>query len=233
MARRKPRRGNNPRSRSNKGNVDQEESEVEFVRDSEVERQCAAIVALRDVEIEQLRATIRFLRRSYFSQEQLQTPLLQFFEENLPNLTLPDGQHEPDWKIEEANLSLDHPAANQFMQASLLHRLSTAHPSYSAAISSFRGFKFSAKSGLPGADKLQTTYPAWDGYSNSKITGLKDMLQTPNAINSHRLSVGVTPNTRRLPKYGEMLMSVRGSPLGVYKEEDTTTMETIQEAEDV
>ena len=39
-------------------------------------------------------------------------------------------------------------------------------------------------------------------------------------ISSHRLSVGMTPKTLRLPKPGEMLLSVRGSPLGVYKEEE-------------
>jgi hypothetical protein len=37
---------------------------------------------------------------------------------------------------------------------------------------------------------------------------------------STRLSFGMTPKTLRLPKKGEMLLSVRGSPLGVYKEEN-------------
>ena len=37
---------------------------------------------------------------------------------------------------------------------------------------------------------------------------------------SQRLSVGMTPKTLRLPKPGEMLLSVHGSPLGVYKEEN-------------
>lgn len=36
---------------------------------------------------------------------------------------------------------------------------------------------------------------------------------------SHRLSVGMTPKTLRLPKHGEMLLSVHGSPLGLYKED--------------
>jgi plasmid maintenance system antidote protein VapI len=30
----------------------------------------------------------------------------------------------------------------------------------------------------------------------------------------------MTPKTRRLPKPGEMLLSVHGSPLGVYKEDN-------------
>ncbi|MQL85365.1 hypothetical protein Taro_017881 [Colocasia esculenta] len=33
-------------------------------------------------------------------------------------------------------------------------------------------------------------------------------------VSSHRLSVGMTPKSLRLPKHGEMLLSVRGSPLG-------------------
>lgn len=32
--------------------------------------------------------------------------------------------------------------------------------------------------------------------------------------------MGMTPKTLRLPKPGEMLLSVRGSPLGVYKEDN-------------
>ena len=37
-------------------------------------------------------------------------------------------------------------------------------------------------------------------------------------MSSQRLSVGMTPKTLRQPKPGEMLLSVHGSPLGVYKE---------------
>lgn len=37
---------------------------------------------------------------------------------------------------------------------------------------------------------------------------------------NNRLSVGMTPKTLRLPKPGEMLLSVHGSPLGVYKEDN-------------
>jgi hypothetical protein len=39
-------------------------------------------------------------------------------------------------------------------------------------------------------------------------------------VSSQRLSVGMTPKTLRLPKPGEMLLSVHGSPLGVYKEDN-------------
>lgn len=44
---------------------------------------------------------------------------------------------------------------------------------------------------------------------------------------SSRLSFGMTPKTVRLPKNGEMLLSVRGSPLGVYQEENLASISTI------
>ena len=39
-------------------------------------------------------------------------------------------------------------------------------------------------------------------------------------VTSQRLSIGMTPKTQRLPKRGEILLSVRGSPLGVFKEDN-------------
>lgn len=41
------------------------------------------------------------------------------------------------------------------------------------------------------------------------------------------MSMGLTPKTLRLPKKGEMLLSVRGSPLGVFKEKEDN-MEAIK-----
>ena len=39
-------------------------------------------------------------------------------------------------------------------------------------------------------------------------------------VSSQGLSIGMTPKTVRFPKPGEMLVSVHGSPLGVYKEDN-------------
>ncbi|KAJ1412873.1 Cell division protein borealin [Sesbania bispinosa] len=52
-------------------------------------------------------------------------------------------------------------------------------------------------------------------------------LHTPG-VSGQMLPVGMTPKTLRQPKPGEMLLSVHGSPLGVYKENN---MEAIQEIE--
>nr|GEV04700.1 hypothetical protein [Tanacetum cinerariifolium] len=51
----------------------------------------------------------------------------------------------------------------------------------------------------------------------------------PHKVTSQRLSIGMTPKTLRLPKQGEMLLSVHGSPLGVYKENN---MDAINETEE-
>ncbi|XP_076902701.1 uncharacterized protein LOC143557537 [Bidens hawaiensis] len=64
--------------------------------------------------------------------------------------------------------------------------------------------------------------------SDTKILGIDDSMQTPG-VSSGRMLVGLTPKTLRLPKQGEMLMLVHGSPLGVYKENN---MDAIYETEE-
>ena len=58
------------------------------------------------------------------------------------------------------------------------------------------------------------------------VPGLRISILLQQAV-SNRLSCGMTPKTVRLPKNGEMLLSVRGSPLGVYKEENLSAIEGI------
>ncbi|KAL3851404.1 hypothetical protein ACJIZ3_013286 [Penstemon smallii] len=214
--------------RVRKNTAKQSVSKKEAFEDREVERQSAAIRDLRDMEIEQLQTMLRLLR-SYFNEEQLQVPVLQFFKENLPNLSIieKDVQYEVGWKDKDGNISMNQVDDNT-LHASLLHRLSMAYPDYSAGIASLGGFEFSNKSvktGFFGADKLQIRSLVLEEPSDSQM---KDGLQTPD-VNNNKLLVGMTPKTLRIPKQGEMLLSVHGSPLGVYKEDN---METIQETED-
>lgn len=119
-----------------------------------VEHQSAAIRALRDVQIEQLRTMLRLLR-SNFSKEQLQVPVLQFFRENLPNLVVVrnenDGMYEVQWKKDDGNLSMDQ-LDGRNIHASLLQRLSMVYPSCSAAMPPIGGFEFSNKSGISVVD---------------------------------------------------------------------------------
>lgn len=197
------------------------EKEPITFQDPEVERWSASIRASRDLEIDNLRTGLRLLR-SYFSEEQMKTPVLQFFEENLPNFSIiknGDGNFELERKDNVVN-SMTQEYDIQNMNASLLHRMS-----------SFNGLDLISKAVNPNslsADNLQNNDYMLGELSESQLLGLQDTLQTPG-VNSQRLSIGMTPNTVRLPKHGEMLLSVRGSPLGVYNKQEK--MEAINESE--
>ncbi|XP_057540170.1 uncharacterized protein LOC130818137 [Amaranthus tricolor] len=175
----------------------EQEKDIGSSIDTELERQIAGVKALADIEVEHLLTGLRLIR-SCFNKEQLQTPVLQFFKENLPNVSVvknsEDEHFDLRWKDEDGYGGDIH--------ASLFHQMSMAYPSYSDARQSFGGFQFSV--------------------------GMPEGFQTPGA-QSQRLSVGMTPKTLRVPKHGEMLLSVHGSPLGVYKEDN---MEAIRESEE-
>ncbi|KAK4350686.1 hypothetical protein RND71_029999 [Anisodus tanguticus] len=232
-----PRRRGRPRKTSEVvKDADEEEHQVEKEDDifkQEAERQSAAVRAIRDVEIEHLKNMLRLLR-SNFSNEQLQVPVMQFFEEKFPNLAIvsneKNGQYEVQWKDNDGNLSMDQ-FDGRSLHASLLHNLSMVYPDCSSAMPSFGGFEFSNKSVKPtlcGVENLQIKKFVLDEPSDTQMLDLPDTLQTPGA-NINRLSVGMTPKTLRLPKPGEMLLSVHGSPLGVFKEDN---MEAIHESDD-
>ncbi|KAJ4715615.1 Translation initiation factor [Melia azedarach] len=224
---------------SSQQNSDAEEEREPEIEDKEaallkkeVERQSAGVRAIRDVEIEHTLTGLRLLR-SYFNEEQLQTPVLQFFKENLPNLSVvrneENGQLDVQWKDNDGNLSTDNTDGRD-LHASLLHRMSLAYP-YCFALRSFNGYELSSKAvktSLLGADNLQIRDFVLEEPSDSHMFGMHNGLQTPGAT-SQRLSFGMTPKTIRLPKPGEMLLSVHGSPLGVYKEDN---MEAIHESEE-
>lgn len=69
-----------------------------FLICSALQPQIDAIMFVRDVEIEQLVTELRLLR-SCFNKEQLQKPLLQVFEETLPNLSIVVSDEENHNKI--------------------------------------------------------------------------------------------------------------------------------------
>ncbi|KAB5556553.1 hypothetical protein DKX38_007462 [Salix brachista] len=178
MARRRVKKTVTESAPSNQENQPQIEEPKHFpFIDQEVERQIAAIRAMRDVEIEHLVTELRLLR-SYFN---------------------------------GANIN-----------ASLLRRLSLAYPGCSANLSVGRfGLSSDAvKTSIFGAtDNWQKTGIVLEGQSDSQMLGMHDGIRTPG-VTSQRQSIGMTPKTQRLPKRGEILLSVRGSPLGVYKEDN-------------
>lgn len=214
-------------------NEEQHQVEIEDDIKQEAERQSAAVRAIRDVEIEHLKNMLRLLR-SNFTNEQLQVPVLQFFEEKFPNLAIvrneKNGQYEVQRKDNDGNLSMDQ-FDGRNLHASLLHNLTMAYPDCSSVMPSLGGFEFSNKSvktTFCGVENLQIKGFVLEEPSDTQMLDLPDTIQTPCANNS-RLSVGMTPKTLRLPKPGEMLLSVHGSPLGVYKEDN---MEAIHESEE-
>ncbi|XP_061347214.1 uncharacterized protein LOC133292772 [Gastrolobium bilobum] len=195
----------------------------------EVERQIGAIRAVRDVEIEHLLTELRLLR-SCFNKEQLQKPVLQVFEETLPNLSIVNDEgnkkFEARWK-ENGSRCGD----GRDVHASLLQKLSMAYPECSASIPPLGGFEYFTNTGRTsflGADDLCFKDVVLEEPCETQTLAMQEALQTPG-VSSQRLSVGMTPKTLRLPKPGEMLLSVHGSPLGVYKEHN---MEAIHESEE-
>ncbi|KAJ7956888.1 Translation initiation factor [Quillaja saponaria] len=214
--------------------IEEEEAkqEAQFI-DQEVERQVAAIRAIRDLEIEHLLTKLRLLR-SYLNKEQLQTPVLQFFEQSLPNLSVvsdtENKQFEVQWSDKDGGLSMNY-AGGESIHTSLLHRLSLAYPNCSTAIPPLSSFQFSSKAvktSFLGADNLHIKDFVFEEPSDTQTLQMQEALQTPG-VSSQRLSIGMTPKTLRQPKRGEMLLSVHGSPLGVYKEDN---MEAICESEE-
>lgn len=171
----------------------------------EVERRVAAIQAIKAAEVESLLSRIRLIRFS-FNKEQLATPAMQFFQENLPNISLVKNEKakllEMKWKDKEAD-----------------------------------GVDMQALGGIPlSVRSVKSNF--WDitdlpdfvlnEQFENQIGRMSGVFQTPGETSS-RSSFGNTPKTLRLPKKGEMLLSVRGSPLGVYKEDN---LEAINEAGD-
>ncbi|KAI5588026.1 hypothetical protein BDE02_05G068400 [Populus trichocarpa] len=209
MARRRVKKTVKESAPSNQENQPQIEEPKHFpLIDQEVERQIVAIRSMRDVGIEHLLTELRLLR-SYFSKEQLNTPALQFFKENLPNLSIERNEENGEFLV-KWNDNVDELSDGANINASLLRRLSLAYPSCSANLSVGR-FGLSSNA------------------VKTSIFGAADNLQMADIVTSQRLSIGMTPKTQRLPKRGEILLSVRGSPLGVFKEDN---MEAINESDE-
>ncbi|KAL4576207.1 hypothetical protein LXL04_012296 [Taraxacum kok-saghyz] len=191
----------------------------------EVEPQHAAIRAISEVEIQRLLTTLRLLK-SNISKEQLQTSLLQYFEEHLLRLTVSrtdkNGAIEVKWKDKDTGDLSMNTADGGNRITSFLQHMSMSYPHCSTAIPSVGGgFEFSSqigKTSFIGTDNLQMNdFIMEEPSDHTHIIGFEDSMQTPG-VTSQRLSVGMTPKTLRLPKQGEMLLSVHGSPLGVFKE---------------
>ncbi|KAL5972540.1 hypothetical protein ACLOJK_039344 [Asimina triloba] len=125
------------------------EKQLCLLSEHEVERRITAIRAIRDAEIEHLLTQLRLLR-SYFSTEQLETPALQFFTENLPSLSVikneKDGQLELEWKRKDNDLPSSRNNEGN-VPVSVIQRTSIGHPDFGTAFPAASGFQFSSEAG--------------------------------------------------------------------------------------
>ncbi|KQK01158.1 uncharacterized protein LOC100830427 [Brachypodium distachyon] len=185
------------------------EEQLRWSIHQEVERRKAAIRAIQVAETESVLSRLRLVR-SYISKEQEETCALQFFQENLPNLSVVRNEKEDELELKWKDFD------DQIIGDERDDKISRA------SIPAATGFQFSADSvqknfkEITGFDFNNFT---WNDLPEGHMTGAANSLETPGAMSS-RLSFGMTPKTVRLPKPGEMLLSVHGSPLGMYKEDN-------------
>ncbi|OEL38472.1 hypothetical protein BAE44_0000508 [Dichanthelium oligosanthes] len=186
--------------------------------DSHQESECRVTVikSIKDAEAGNIRSQLQLLR-SYFSKEQLEANALEYLKENLPNLPIvPNGKYdvlELKWNDGD-NCILGDFVDDKILQASIVS-LPTAG-----------GIRFLGDSVGKDFYRRASSFSdfGWSELPEGQMAGTSDAFQTPGAV-SNRLSFGMTPKTVRLPKNGEMLLSVHGSPLGVYKEENLAAIQ--------
>lgn len=185
--------------------------QLRWLADQEIERRKAAIRAIQAAEIESILSRLRLVR-TYISKEQEETCALQYFQENLPNLSVVpnEKQDELELKWKEWDNHINGDLRDDKVSRASITSLATA-----------AGFHFSGDS--VQKNFIESTFDfnnfTWSELPEGQTAGAADSVQTPGATSS-RLSFGMTPKTVRLPKNGEMLLSVHGSPLGMYKEEN-------------
>ncbi|KAF2601889.1 hypothetical protein F2Q70_00027225 [Brassica cretica] len=159
-----------PRRKAKKGvkRTEEDKKKEDFV-DEEAERQAAAIRAIRDVEIEHTLTALDLLC-SYFTEQQIQTPVLGFFKDNLPDLSI--ARDEESGEIELKWNDLDGVDVND----SILKRLSMGFPDlYNNSRPSLGGYNNVGGSMLgTGNTHLQNL-----GTSTSQMLASHDALRTP------------------------------------------------------
>uniref|UniRef100_A0A0E0K6B5 Uncharacterized protein n=1 Tax=Oryza punctata TaxID=4537 RepID=A0A0E0K6B5_ORYPU len=179
--------------------------QLRWLNDQQHEHRSAAIKAFQEAEIESILNRLRLVQ-SCISKEQQETCTLQYLQENLPNILLfwneEQNEFELKWKDWDNRIFGDN-CDDKIFRASI------------CSLPNVGGVQFSGDSVRKSFMEISAfnfNDFAWSELPDpeAQLAGAADALQTP----------GMTPKTVRLPRKGEMLLSVRGSPLGVYKEEN-------------
>ncbi|KAM0901924.1 hypothetical protein ACQ4PT_019640 [Festuca glaucescens] len=187
------------------------QEQLHWLADQEIEHRKAAIRAIQAAENKSVLSRLHLVR-SYISKEQQETWASQFFQENLPNVSVVRNEQQDElelaWKGWDDYINGDQ--RDDKVSRSSIMSLATAF-----------GFHFSGDS--VQKNFIESSFDlnnfTWSELPEGQMTEAGDSLQTPGAT-STRHSFGMTPKTVRLPKNGEVLLSVHGSPLGMYKEEN-------------
>ncbi|KAG9440537.1 hypothetical protein H6P81_020702 [Aristolochia fimbriata] len=172
------------------------------ISNREAERRIAAIRAICNAEIETLLMRLR-LARSFLTKEHLESPALEFFKKNLPDISVIQNEHSGEIEFDWNNVCNLHlfTAMVKEPRASFLPDMS--HLDFSSR-SVETAFLQAAKSHIPDL--------VWEEMSETHLLGLPDGFQTPGAAKAWR---------------NAPLCSWFASG-GVYKEDNN--METIQES---
>uniref|UniRef100_A0ACD5YV18 Uncharacterized protein n=1 Tax=Avena sativa TaxID=4498 RepID=A0ACD5YV18_AVESA len=187
------------------------QEQLHWLADQEIERRKAAIRAIQAAENESVLSRLHLVQ-SYISKEQQETWALQFFQENLPNVSVTRNEQQDElelkWKGWDDYINGDQ--RDDKVSRSPITSLATASCFPFSGDSVHKNFT---------ENSFELNNFTWSELPEGQITGAVDSLQTPGATSS-QLSFGMTPKTVRLPQNGEVLLSVNGSPLGMYKEEN-------------
>uniref|UniRef100_A0ACD5ZDM0 Uncharacterized protein n=1 Tax=Avena sativa TaxID=4498 RepID=A0ACD5ZDM0_AVESA len=187
------------------------QEQLRWLADQEIQHRKAAIRAIQAAEVESVLSRLRLVR-TYISKEQEETCALHYFQENLPNVAVVpnEKQDELELKWKEWDNLINGDQRDDKVSRASITSLATA-----------AGFHFSGDSVQKNFIESSFDFNnfTWGELPEGQMTGAADSLQTPGATSS-RLSFGMAPKSVRLPKNGEMLLSVHGSPLGMYNEEN-------------
>ncbi|VAI62249.1 unnamed protein product [Triticum turgidum subsp. durum] len=147
------------------------EEKLRWSADQEFIRRKAAIRAIQAAETESVLSRLRLVR-SYISKEQLETPALQFFQENLPNVSVvrneEQGELELKWKDWDDLINGDQ-RDDKVSRASI------------TSLATAAGFHFSGDSVQKNfiENSFDFNNFNWSELLESQTIGAPDSLQTP------------------------------------------------------
>ncbi|XP_057845293.2 uncharacterized protein LOC131054725 isoform X2 [Cryptomeria japonica] len=197
----------------------------------EVERRIVAIQAICDAQIEHVLTQLR-VARSMFSKEQLSMPLLQFLKEYCPNtIAIKNSEGIIEFEKNTQNYDVDGSHVGEKEWRKSVGCQGSISVDDQTVMPTPVGFHFTSsavKEKFLRSIGIHVSNLAFEENSEIKIIDGENSFETPNTDCKTRSSIGITPKTQRLPKRGEMLLSVHGSPLVVYCEDK---MDTISEAD--